>query len=553
MADMNRIEVLDLYRKLRTQWASRNGEYDLARQRYNGIHWDAATNPEPVNRYSLTMNYLKPFVDKSIQSLVGRVPAVQVMPAGTDIVARRHAEQLEGVLYGTWQASEAPKVLFNTAWNSFVLRRGLIYVWWDPKKKLVRFKSCTPDHFYPEYDGEEIWRAVYVSRRNTARLKSEFPDSASLIKPDSEMDFGATLTDDRGRVAADDQTTIIDVFTADGSFTRVMGDAVRNQSLKYPFHGIPFVEFPCYPQGGFAEPLNMIDQLVELNQYLDQLVSQKADIIARYANPTILDHASGQSLEDIRRAVAAQGAVIPIRRDGQITLLNWQGTVPAIDQQITLVLDVLFDLAGKPRSAFGQTLTNQSGIMTNLSLNPTLQSNEAHESVWGAALSQLNEYILMLWEEFMSGDEISFRGRYQKASGATQLYDVVLRGQDISGWYKNRIKWPSAVRTDDPVYVQNLLQQLQAQPFPALSLYTYLEDMGREDVEAEIDRIGLQLQDPRFHPDRMEASVNALTKLQGSAVSGVSEGPGAPPPVPGADQAQAASLAAAGTPPSPLG
>jgi hypothetical protein len=155
-----------------------------------------------------------------------------------------------------------------------------------------------------------------------------------------------------------------------------------------------------------------------------------------------------------------------------------------------------------------------------LSLNPTLQSNEAHETVWGRRLSQLNEMILMLWEHNMRGDEITFRGRYGMASGTQKIYDIAITGKDIGGWYKNRIKWPSAIRTDDPVYVQNHLQQLTATPFPALSLYTYLEEMGVEDVEAEIDRIGLQLEDARFHPDRMTAAVDAMSTLNGAAVGG---------------------------------
>jgi hypothetical protein len=556
---MDAKEVFDLYRSLHATYQTRNGEYDESRRRYNGEHWDPKTNPEPANRYSLTANYLKPIVDKSIQSLVGRLPAIQVMPSATDEVARRHAEQLEGVLYGTWQGNQAAHVLFKTAWDSFVLRRGLIYLWWDPKSKMVRFKNCTPDNFFPEYDGDDIWRVVYTSRRNTDRLKKDFPDLADDIVPDSEANFDYTGIDDLARVTDKNTTTIIDVFDVDGHYNRVMGNATVNRKLGYPFKAVPFIEFQCFPQGGMAEPLNLIDQLVELNQYLDQLLSQKADIISRYANPTILDFQSGQSPEDIRRAIAAQGAVIPIRREGNIALLNWQGTVPAIDEQINLIMDIIFDLAGKPRAAFGQTVTNQSGIVTNLSLNPTLQSNEAHESTWGQSLTKMNEYILQLWEEFMKGDHIEFRGRYETPTGAQKIYDIAITGRDIAGWYKNRIKWPSAIRTDDPVYVQNHLQQLQAQPFPAVSLYTYLEEMGFEDVEAEIDRIGLQLEDPRFHPDRMESAVNAMTAMQGQQVpgSGIPAQQGLGLPEPGMDQmgappgeleAQNGALVAAGNP-----
>ena len=71
---MDKDQLLDLYAQQKALWGTRNGEYDLSRRRYRGEHWDAVTNPEPAGRYSLTANYLKPFVDKSVQLLVGRMP-----------------------------------------------------------------------------------------------------------------------------------------------------------------------------------------------------------------------------------------------------------------------------------------------------------------------------------------------------------------------------------------------------------------------------------------------------------------------------------------------
>jgi len=523
LAELTRDDVIDLHAELRQTWAKRNGEYDVSRRRYFGEHWDQETNPAESNRYSLTLNYLKPFTDKSIQLLVGRMPALQVMPPGTDEAARRLAEQEEGILYGTWDKNKAAETLQKTAWDSFVLRRGLLYVWWDPTMECVRFKNCPPEHFYPEYDGDEIYRCMYVQRRSTMALKEQYPQYADDIMDDDAMQYEFVAGASLERIGAKGQTTVFDVFTKDGMFYRVMGNAFIALDLELPFKRVPFVEFPCFPVSGETEPLNMMDQLVELNQYLDQLVSQQADIIARYANPAILDEQSGQSPQEIRQALGQPGSVIPMKKGGDVRFLNWEGTLPAINEQLTFVLDALFDLAGKPRSAFGQTITNQSGVMTNLSLTPTLQSNEFHESIWGQKLSELNEWILALWEKNMPGDMIEFKGRAYTQTGSTRYYEVEITGEEIAGWYKNRIKWPSAVRTDDPVYVQNQLQQLTSDP-PAISLYTYLERLGVEDVEAEIDRIQEQLEDPRLHPDRLQSAIDAATAINGSGLPPGMEG-----------------------------
>ena len=520
MSDMDRDAVMDLHARLQAQWNGRNAEYDLARRRYHGVHWDAETNPAPENRYWITLNYLKPFVDKSVQLLVGRMPALQVMPPGVDEPARRLAEQEEGILYGTWEANNAPDVFQKTAWDSFVLRRGIVYVYWDPKKEKVCFRNVAPEHFFPEYDGDRIYRAMYVQRRSTDALKKMYPEHADEITDDAAMNYPYIEGSDLDRRGAAGQTTVFDLYEADGTFYRVMANAfIGPLNLELPFEKIPFVEFPCYPVSGETEPLNLIDQLVEINQYIDQLFSQHADIISRYANPVVLDKASGQTPEAIRRSMGAPGAIIPVRRDGDIELLGWQGNVPAIQEQMTFAMDALFDLAGKPRSAFGQTVTNQSGVMTNLTLTPTLQSNEQHETIWGHALAELNEWVLALWEKNMPGDQIKMRGRYTKNTGATKYYEVQMTGAEIGGWYKNRIKWPSAIRTDDPVYIQNNLQQLTSDP-PAISLYTYLERLGVEDVEAEIDRIQQQLEDPRLHPDRLESMANVASTIEQNALPG---------------------------------
>lgn len=527
MPDLTRDGVVALYARLRAQWNTRNGEYDLSRRRYFGEHWDPVTNPAPVNRYSLTANYLKPFVDKSVQLLFGRVPAIQVMPKGTDQEARRHAEQLEGVVYGTWKVNDAITVFQKTAWDAFVLRRGLIYVWWDPDEKKVRFKNCAPEHFFPEYDGDRIYRAVYVQRRATDALKEQYPELASQIEEDDAMNYPFVEGSNLDKVGAKGQTTVIDCYTADGKFYRVMGNAFKEFDLSLPFKEVPFIEFPCFPVSGDTEPLNAIDQIVELNQYIDQLLSQNADIIARYANPVVLDKASGQSPEAIRRAMGSPGAVIPVRPNGDITLLGWNGNQPGIMEQLTVALDTLFDLAGKPRSSFGQQTSQQTGVQTNLALTPTLQSNDFHESIFGARLSRLNEWILALWEANMAGDTIEFEGRYESQSGSQKYYDVMITGGEIGGWRENRIKWPSAIRTDDPVYIQNNLQQLTSDP-PAMSLYTYLERAGTEDVEAEIDRIKEQLEDPRLHPDRLNAAVEAAAGVQEAGLPGTDFGGFAP-------------------------
>jgi hypothetical protein len=361
-------------------------------------------------------------------------------------------------------------------------------------------------------------------------LKDDYPEEANAIQGDPATHTAQIWGQDQPRLNQSEQVTVVDYFHRDGQFTRIANDVVlENMKLGYPENGVPFIEFPCYPSNGNREPKNGIEQIIELTQYLSQLISQKADVIRTYANPTIIDRQSGQSPEQIRRAVAADGSVLPVHRDGGIEFLNWNGTMPAIEEQVELVRDLIFDLSGKPRSAFGQTVTNQSGVVTNLALTPTLQSNEYHETQWGAHLSKLNRRLLQLTEKFGKTHEMNFRG-YRPVGADMENQKVVelsMTGKEIDGWYENRIKWPSTIRTDDPGYIQSIVSQLTADP-PLISIYTALERLGYEDVEAEIYRIQQDLEDPRRHPERQEAAINAANSGGNGALAGRLAGAGPP-------------------------
>jgi hypothetical protein len=506
---LNYNDIKDLWARLRSENETRNGEYDDARRLVSGELWDANTNPAPDNRYSLSANYLLPIVQKHAQLLMGRQPAIQVPPIGTSQQDREHAEKLEGILYSCWNLSNAQQVFQRVARDSITLRRGLIYYWWDPKDKRARFKYAVPDNFYPQYDGDEIFRAIYTHRRHIDALKMAYPSFAEDIVADAPYDVETTHGQTQPFFNANDFVTVIDYYDIEGNWVRIAGDAVlNNMNLGYKTPEVPFIDFPYEDPSGDREPYNGIHQIAELVQYLSQLISQKADIIRTYANPTIIDEMSGQSADEIRRMIAAEGSVIPIARDGSIRFLNWEGSVPTIDEQIALVMDIIFDISGKPRSAFGQTVTNQSGVVTNLALTPTLQSNEAHETIWGRKLAHLNRRLLELVEKFGT-EKMHYRGTEPRGPDHRGFRAVNLEfsGKEVGGWYESRIKWPSAIRTDDPVYVQNILSQLTSDP-PAVSLYTALELLGHEDVEAEIDRILEQKEDPRLSADTVATNVS---------------------------------------------
>jgi hypothetical protein len=540
--------VTSLLTGLRAAYAVRNSDYDMARRRYRGEHWDADTNPAVAGRYSLTANYVRPAVRGGVRDLLGRMPGIQAMPRGVDEEARRVAEGSEALLYKCWDENEAHKVFRRVAFNMLLLNRGWIYYWWDPDCSMVKFRSVSPENVYELRDGEDVAEVVMVSRRLTRDLREKYPEVSDQITPDNGQGLGSiepTASTQSGTMAglpeqlwqssSDDPrsridgeyTTILDYYNRKGEWLRMTASGVplKAANLGHGTKRVPFIEFANDFHADEEEPESEIPpDVVELNQYLDRVISRHADIIDKYTNPTIIDEGTGQEPATIRRVVQGDGAVLPIRKGSDIRFLLWEGTFPMIGEQADRIQQLIYDLTGRPGASYGQTLTNQSGVMTNLALSPTVGAASDRQVIFSGGLVILNAEILRLTEKFAPQTKLSYQGYKPKgpAHQGMEYFEVEdFKAADIKGWYRNRIKWPAVLRTDDPTYVQTELSKAQATAgdAPKQSIYTTLENLGIEDVEAELDRIAEQLADPRFHPDRLTGAINAATALSESRLS----------------------------------
>lgn len=556
-------EVRSLYQALQGQFSARNGEYARARVLYSGKHWGIDQNsPVPLGKhYTITINYLRPIIRRAVKDLLARMPGIHVIPPSADTNGRAIGEALEAILYHSWEKNDAETVFRRVAHNSALLRRGYLYVWWDPSEKCAYFRSLPPDNVYPVYDGDVMTECVVVTRRLTRELRADYPDLASQITEDRDTGFiepgigmpsrtlggvtDALGNDGTGRLhtAMTGYTTVIDWYDSKDHWVRLMGDAEHHQTLGYGFGCVPIVEVPNDLPGDEIEPGTEIDDAVELNQYLDQLISQQADIIRKYANPTVLDKGSGQSPQSIQQTLASDGGVIPLKRDGDLGFLNWDGPQPAIGEQADRIQSYLFDLT-RPASSYGQTVTNQSGVVTNMSLTPTVTDAEDRATIFGMALVRMNAWILRLYEVFMAGEEINLSTIQRDANGKLSPLTASVRGKDIAGWYMNRIVWPSMLRTDDPTYIQGIMSQVTSKP-PLMSVYDGIEALGHEDSEARVDRIKAQLEDPRFHPDVLASAMSSAAQFSGAPIPGDLAGLDGGPPPPGAAPGGADLAAAA--------
>ena len=121
-------QIAGLYQELRSHYAARNARYQRLREIYRGEHWGGEDLPRPsgTGRAMLVVNYVRPTVDKTVQDLFGRMPAIQVLPPSPDQMGQDQAEGEEGVLYQTWAHNKAEIAFRRVAHNAFLLDQGVL-------------------------------------------------------------------------------------------------------------------------------------------------------------------------------------------------------------------------------------------------------------------------------------------------------------------------------------------------------------------------------------------------------------------------------------------
>ncbi|MDE2801735.1 MAG: phage portal protein [Chloroflexota bacterium] len=317
---------------------------------YSGAHWPGT--PRRRER-RLTFNYVRTFVHKVTATLLAGMH-VAVEPADGSSEAEARAAAARRILLAVAEANDLQELDFETELDAAVLGDGCYKVTWEPDAASgagpgVRITSPDVQGLFAWWVGDDVSRVWRVASRY--RLTAE---EAGLL-------YGVT--------PSGVEAVVVEAWTAESFSLWVGNDLTEERPNPYGF--IPFIVFP-----NLREPKQFwgsadITALMEPQREINRAFSQLSTILELSGNPI----AVLEGVEEAQDIAVQPGAVweVPERARAYLLDLLQGGGVRLHTEYIELLYRVLHDLSETPRTAFGDSGRNLSGVALEMELYPMVQ------------------------------------------------------------------------------------------------------------------------------------------------------------------------------------
>ena len=188
---------------------------------------------------------------------------------------------------------------------------------------------------------------------------------------------------------------VVEVWTAERFELWVDNTLLEEKANPYGF--IPFVIYPNLRQPKQFWGTSDISPIRESVRELNRALSQLSMILELSGNPI----AVLENVTETQDIAVQPGAVweLPERARAYLLDLLQGGGVQLHIDYVNLIYRTLHDLGEAPRTAFGESRANLSGVALNLELDPLLKKVQRKRLIRSAAYVRRNEMILRILEQ----------------------------------------------------------------------------------------------------------------------------------------------------------
>ena len=321
-----------------------------------------------------------------------------VAPEDRSPGAEERARRAEQALQEVAEQNNLSQLDFDTEIDAAVLGDGAFKVTWDPIERRVRVSSPDVQGLFVWWLGDDvsrIWRVASRYHLSAEEVELAFGPAASS---------GQTSTR-KGRDS--DHVEVVEVWTAE-TF-ELWSDNTLVEEKANPYGLIPFVIYPNLREPKQFWGTSDIPAIRESTRELNRALSQLSTILELSGNPIAV-------LENVTEAqdIAVQpGAVWELPEQARAYLLDLLqgGGVQLHIDYVNLIYRTMHDLGEAPRTAFGESRANLSGVALNLELDPLLKKVQRKRLVRSTAYVRRNEMVLRILEQETGVSYAPYRSR----------------------------------------------------------------------------------------------------------------------------------------------
>lgn len=461
-------DIRSQYAYLKTIFSERNGEYEILRGIFDGtLAQDQKDKAAPGkltrNRTEMIYNVLNAAIRRYMDQM-SAPPRIEGIPRGFEIGDIELADKRAKLLTEIWDCNNMTVKLMQASFYQALLDKAVFNV--RPAPHLphkVKIELAVPDFYFPICDGDD-WsnpRAVIYGFR---KFNDQTFRDPMRFRQESAMD------------------TVIEYWDKTW-FIRIDGDQAL--MIKHNLGEVLWYEAQNIPIPHRHRGQGDIDQAINLQEYLNLLLSSFADMIAYAANPIAVVRGTkvgGTNLPFQERAVWE------LERDAQVGFLQWTGAPPTTEAQTLRVFQGIEDLTGVSSPAFGREIpsgTSGNAIRSLLAgFNTRLGTKQ---QLMGDCMVRINRGVQLVLENLFPEEEFEINGENIKPGaelGKPQRYTV--KPSEFKGWYKTRVVFSPL----DPASMY--FQEMDKFAKGVQSRYTTMKNLGIVSVWDELERIRIE-------------------------------------------------------------
>lgn len=402
-----------------TIFAVRNREYAIMRRVFNGNYVSnqggaALAQGELNDSHKLTYNMINTAVRRSMDECSAPIE-VSGVPRGVEPDDIQAAEDRQKLLMDWLRSEKAQLKFIMAAFYQALLGKAILHVRPDESKPYkLSLDLIVPEYFYPipktghwfDYDGVIV-----------AQPKFRMGDPRSADADGRNIQSGETCDD-------------LEFWSNDG-VVRVEGGVEKFRRAhkwgRTPFSIVHNIALPHQDRGQGDG-----DQAVGLNEYLNQLLSDQADVLGYLANPIIVVRGNKQGTGSL---IFAPRAIWELEREGSAEILSWVGSPPSFETQILRVMQGIEDSTGHSAPSFGREVpSGVSGEAIRSILAGFNTRMGAKQTYLGIAIAEICETAQMIWEKEFPGEKFEVSGEgNEPGRGRT------IQPKDFKGWHRVQV------------------------------------------------------------------------------------------------------------------
>ncbi|HLB26888.1 MAG TPA: phage portal protein [Dehalococcoidia bacterium] len=327
-------------------------QYTDALAFYDGKQWPAA-DPRTRSARRLTLNYVKTIINKTSTYVMqgARINAIPHSDSTEDVAA---AAAVEAYLAQATDDNGLARLDLVTEVDAAVLGDAAYKVTWDPAEERVAVTA-------PDVRGLFPWPHPTDPTRYT-----RVAHSYTLPREDVIALWGIAPRDKTAPIIEDWTDATLDIWIDDGPAPTV--------SQVNPYGFIPFVIYPNaqVPKRWWGE--SDVTPLKEIAQEFNRQMTRVSNIMELSGFPI----AVLENVDEATDIAALPGAVWELPEHAKAYLLDLLqgGGVRLHLDYTTHLLRALHDLSETPRTAFGGTDRDLSGVALQVEMQPLLQKVE---------------------------------------------------------------------------------------------------------------------------------------------------------------------------------